>query len=133
MAKQAKQSNAKANNANAQSNQAANNANAAANTAKVKPTSTLKCCSAKTQKRMPPVKMLQVISKINQHPGVALRIKRWRNYKVGQSLLHCKLTPNLDHLDVLFYVEHGLMELRQPTQAEIKATQQKWAKTATAA
>lgn len=85
-----------------------------------------KCANAKVQKAKPQAKMLRVISKKGNHPGKALRIKRWDRYETGMTLQHCKETEGLDHLDVLFYVEHGLMELRDPTQKEVDAAVAAW-------
>lgn len=87
-----------------------------------------KCASAKAQLAKPTAKMLQYIASKGTHPGKALRIKRWHKYKVGQTLLHCKVTPGLDYLDVLFYQAHGLVTLAQPSNAQVQAAQSRWAK-----
>jgi len=87
-----------------------------------------KCALSRAQVAKPQAKMLRVISKIGTHPGKALRIKRWDRYAKGMTLQHCKETEGLDHLDVLFYVEHGLMELREPTEKEVSAAVEAWEK-----
>lgn len=87
-----------------------------------------KCALPRAQVAKPQAKMLRVISKIGTHPGKALRIKRWDRYSKGMTLQHCKETDGLDHLDVLFYVEHGLMELREPTEKEVSAAVEAWEK-----
>lgn len=85
-----------------------------------------KCASAKVPVAKPQPKMLRRIASIAKHPGHALRIKRYHMYKVGMSLAHCKATPGLDHLDVLYYVEHNLMTLREPTKAELAQDLAPW-------
>jgi len=85
-----------------------------------------KCATARTQRAKPQAKMLRVISVKGKHPGKALRIKRWDSYSKGMSLQECKETDGLDHLDVLFYVEHGMMELRPATDKEVEAAVTAW-------
>ena len=87
-----------------------------------------KCATARAQVAKPQAKMLRKISSIGTHPGKALRIKRWDRYSKGMTLQHCKETEGLDHLDVLFYVEHGLMELAEPTEKEVAAAVAAWEK-----
>jgi hypothetical protein len=87
-----------------------------------------KCVAPRTQKGKPQPKMLRVIAKKHNHPGTALRIKRWHLYKEGMTLQHCKETEGLDHLDVLFYAEHKLVTLRDATEAEYKAALEAWQK-----
>ncbi|QDP61623.1 MAG: hypothetical protein Tp138OMZ00d2C19078261_84 [Prokaryotic dsDNA virus sp.] len=86
------------------------------------------CAAAHVAKAKPQRKMLRVITKINEHPGKALRIRRFHLYREGMTLQDCKLTGGLDHLDVLFYVDHGLMELREATDEEFKAAEDAWLK-----
>ena len=88
-----------------------------------------KCANARPQVAKPQRKMLTKISKINKHPGKALRIKRFGSYKVGMTLQHCKETEGLDHLDIGFYVEHGLMEVTPATDKEYDAAVAEWKKT----
>lgn len=85
-----------------------------------------KCAAPRIQVAKPQHKMLQRIAHIGKHPGHALRIKRWHMYKVGMSLAQCKATAGLDHLDVLFYVQHNLMTLRPATAKEIAADTAPW-------
>lgn len=59
-------------------------------------------------------------------PVTGLRPKRWYNYSVGMSLWQCKVSMNRDHLDVLFYEDHGLMTLRNATDDEFKAMLDQW-------
>lgn len=87
-----------------------------------------KCANARVQVAKPQAKMLRKISSIGTHPGKALRIKRWDRYSKGMTLQHCKETEGLDHLDVLFYVEYGLMELAEPTEKEVAAAVKAWEK-----
>ena len=56
----------------------------------------------------------------------AHRIKRWRRYQVGMSLVHCRETAGLDHLDVLYYEKHGLMTLRPMTVEECREVLCRW-------
>ena len=87
-----------------------------------------KCASPRKQVAKPQSKMLRKIASIGEHPGKALRIKRWDRYKVGMTLQQCKETEGLDHLDVLFYEEHGLMTLTDPTDKEVDAAVAAWTK-----
>jgi len=87
-----------------------------------------KCATAKKNKAKPQPKMLRKITYIGKHPGVALRIKRYHLYRVGMTLQHCKETDGLDHLDILYYVDNGLMKLSEPTKAEVEAFEQQWLK-----
>lgn len=88
----------------------------------------IKGVAAMPQKAKPQPKMLRVIAKKGNHPGIALRVKRWHMYKEGMTLQHCKETEGLSHLDVLFWVEHGLVTLRDATEAEYKAALEAWQK-----
>lgn len=88
----------------------------------------IKGVASMQQKAKPQLKMLRVIAKKGNHPGTALRIKRWHLYKEGMTLQHCKETEGLSHLDVLFYAEHGLVTLRDATEAEYKAALEAWQK-----
>jgi len=92
-----------------------------------------KCAQARLQLAKPSAKMLRVITHMGQHPGRALRIKRWHLYRVGMTLQHCKETEGLDHLDVLFYEEHGLMQLRDATPEEVQSAEAAWQKSNTQA
>lgn len=76
-----------------------------------------KCAQAHPVKN-PPRRLFARLTKIKDHPGKALRIKRWGLYKDGMTLLHCRETPGLDDLDVGFYVQNGLMKLTQATDEE---------------
>ena len=87
-----------------------------------------KCVAAHVQKGKPQAKMLRKIGWVGKHPGTALRIKRWHLYKPGMTLQYCKETAGLDHLDVLFYVENGLMKLVEPTQKEYDDAVAAWQK-----
>ena len=42
------------------------------------------------------------------------------------SLLHCRETAGLDHLDVLYYAKHGLMTLRPMTVEERRDALRRW-------
>ena len=42
------------------------------------------------------------------------------------SLLHCRETEGLDHLDVLYYVKHRLMTLRDMTPEERRQALYRW-------
>ena len=89
------------------------------------------CAKAKANKAKPQPKMLRKISWIGTHPGKSLRIKRFHLYSLGMTLQHCKETDGLDHLDVLFYVEHGLMRLEEPSKEELAAVDKSWQKSNT--
>ena len=84
------------------------------------------CASAKVLKSRPHPSLLRVISRKGKHPGRAHRIKRWHRYRVGMSLLHCRETAGLDHLDVLYYAKHGLMTLRPMTAEERREALRRW-------
>ena len=85
-----------------------------------------KCASAKVLKSRPHPSLLCVISKKWNHPGRGYRIRRWDRYKVGMSVLHCRETPGLDHLDIGFYEKHGLMTLRPMTPEERREALRRW-------
>ena len=85
-----------------------------------------KSASAKVLKRAPRPSLLRVISRKGKHPGRAHRIKRWHRYQVGMSLVHCRETAGLDHLDVLYYERHGLMTLRPMTAEECRKVLRRW-------
>ena len=92
-----------------------------------------KCATAKVQRGRPHPSLLQVIATKGKHPGRAHRIRRWDRYEVGMSVLHCRMTEGLDHLDVLgYYVKHAgtdgrpLMTLRPMTEEERKAALARW-------
>ena len=84
------------------------------------------CVSAKVQKRRPHPSLLRVISRKGKHPGRAHRIKRLDRYQVGMSLLHCRETAGLDHLDVLYYAKQGLLTLRDMTPEERRDALRRW-------
>ena len=84
------------------------------------------CTSAKVLKSRPHPSLLRVISRKGKHPGRARRIKRWHRYQVGMSLLHCRETVGLDHLDILYYEKHGLMTLRPMTSEERREALHRW-------
>ena len=86
------------------------------------------CAKAKSNRAKPQPKMLRKIASIGEHPGKGLRIKRFHLYRVGMTLQHCKETEGLDHLDVGFYVENGLMTLAEPTKEELAAVEKQWQK-----
>jgi len=92
------------------------------------------CAQSRTQVGKLQRRMLSIIDTIGTHPGKALRVKRFADYKVGMTLQHCKETTGLDHLDVGFYVEHKLMTVRPATdkewEAAVKAQADQRAKTA---
>jgi hypothetical protein len=88
----------------------------------------IKGVASMPQKAKPQLKMLRVIAKKHNHPGTALRVKRWHMYKEGMTLQHCKETEGLSHLDVLFYEEHKLVTMRDATEAEYKAALEAWQK-----
>ena len=85
-----------------------------------------KCAEARIQRGRPHPNLLQVISKKNKHPGKGHRIRRWDRYSVGMSVLHCRVTYGLDHLDIGYYVRNGLMELRPMTDVERKEALARW-------
>ena len=85
-----------------------------------------KCASAKVRQKRPDSSLLRVISKKETHPGYGYRIRRWDTYEVGMSVLHCWETAGLDHLDIGFYEEHGLMTLRPMTQEERQDALRPW-------
>ena len=84
------------------------------------------CTSAKALRRRPHPSLLRMISRKGTHPGRAHRIKRWHRYQVGMSLLHCRETAGLDHLDVLYYERQGLMTLRPMTVEERRDALSPW-------
>ena len=85
-----------------------------------------KCASAKVLKSPPHPSLLRVISRKGKHPGRGYRIRRWHRYQVGMSVLHCRETPGLDHLDIGFYEKHGLMTLRPMTPEERREALRRW-------
>ena len=85
-----------------------------------------KCSHARVQRGRPHPTLLQVIASMGQHPGIGHRIKRWHRYSVGMSVLECRITHGLDHLDIGYYVKHGLMTLRPMTDAERTAALARW-------
>lgn len=85
-----------------------------------------KCASAQVRQRRPDSSLLRVISKKETHPGYGYRIRRWDRYEVGMSVLHCWETAELDHLDIRFYEEHGLMALRPMTREERQEALRPW-------
>ena len=85
-----------------------------------------KCASAKVLKRAPHPSLMRVISRKGKHPGRAHRIKRWHRYQEGMSLVHCRETAGLDHLDVLYYERHGLITLRPMTAEERREVLRHW-------
>jgi hypothetical protein len=74
----------------------------------------------------PQRKMLRAIESIKGHPGKGNCIKRFHLYKVGDTLLHCKVTEGLIPSDVTFYAELGYLTLREPTDAEYDAAIKAW-------
>lgn len=85
-----------------------------------------KCAMARIQKGRPHPNLLRIIAKKNPHPGRAFRIKRWERYEEGMSVLHCRVTEGLDHLDIGFYEKHGLMELRPMNEQELAVALERW-------
>lgn len=85
-----------------------------------------KCAQARLQRGRPHPSLLHIIASKGVHPGKAHRIRRWHRYDVGMSVLHCRITDGLDHLDIGYYVKHGLMKLRPMTDAERKAALAAW-------
>lgn len=85
-----------------------------------------KCAAIRVQSGRPHPSLLQVIEWKGNHPGKALRIRRWHRYEVGMSVLHCRITEGLDHLDIGFYVKNGLMRLRPMTDEERKVALARW-------
>lgn len=83
-------------------------------------------CKAQVQKAKPQMKMMRRIKWIGQHPGRALRIKRWHMYSLGMTLQQCKETEGLSHLDVLFWVDNGLMRLEDATPEQYNQAVQAW-------
>lgn len=84
------------------------------------------CAKAKVQKGRPHPSLLYIIESKGVHPGRFFRIKRWARYQVGMSVLHCRITEGLDHLDIGYYVKHGLMTLRPMDEAEKAAALERW-------
>ena len=84
------------------------------------------CASAKVLTNRPRPSLLRVIASKGEHPGYAYRIRRWRRYMVGMSLLHCRETAGLDHLDVLYYEKHRLVTLRPMTEEERREALRRW-------
>ena len=84
------------------------------------------CASAKVRQKRPNSSLLRVISHKREHPGRALRIKRWHKYKEGMSVHYCWETAGLDHRDLGFYEKHGLMTLRPMTQEERQEALRPW-------
>lgn len=89
--------------------------------------------SAQPQRAKPQRKMLRVIDKISGHPGKGNCVKRFHLYKVGMTLLHCKVTEGLIPSDVTFYAELGYLTLREPTEKEYAAAVAAWEKERAAA
>lgn len=80
-----------------------------------------KCAQGRVQIGKLQRRMLTKITKIGKKPPAPNRLKRWENYKVGQTLQHCKATDGLDHLDIGFYVAGGFMEVTPCTDKEYEA------------
>lgn len=91
-----------------------------------------KCAAGRVQRGRPHPNLLFVIASKGNHPGKGDRIKRWAQYKIGMSVLHCRITEGLDHLDIGYYTRHNgtdgkpLMVLRPMTDAERKAAVARW-------
>ncbi len=74
----------------------------------------------------PSANLLWKIGKINREPGRGECPRRWFNYKVGMSLWEAKIGYNLDHLDLLFYRDRGILDLVPCTDKEVQAAWKKW-------
>ena len=91
-----------------------------------------KCAAARVQRGRPHPSLLHVITSKGQHKGTGDRIKRWHLYAVGMSLLHCRITEGLDHLDIGYYCRNTgtdgkpLMTIRPMTDAERKEATARW-------
>lgn len=83
----------------------------------------IKGCLKRSQRAKVSGNMLRTISWLGVHPGKAWRIKRWHLYSVGLSLQHCKVTPGLSHLDVLYWVERGICKLVAPTKKAVESAE----------
>ena len=80
-----------------------------------------KCEAAVATVAKPQAKMMRVIADMDETgPQGGQRPKRWDNYAVGMTLLDCKAAEGCHPLDVLFWVEHGLVTLRDATPAEME-------------
>lgn len=91
-----------------------------------------KCAAGRIQRGRPHPSLLYIIERKGLHSGKADRIKRWHKYEEGMSLLHCRITEGLDHLDIGYYTRHKgtdgrpLMDIRPMTDAEVKAAVARW-------
>lgn len=91
-----------------------------------------KCSWARVQKGRPHPNLLRIITRKGAHPGKGDRIKRWERYEVGMSVLHCRVTEGLDHLDIGYYESHNgtdgkpLMSLRPMNEAEMAKALERW-------
>lgn len=81
---------------------------------------------AEAQIAKPTRPMLRTIASIKGHPGKGNCIKRFHLYKVGDTLMHCKVTEGLIPSDVTFYAQLGYLTLRDCTDAEYTAAVAAW-------
>ena len=81
---------------------------------------------ARPQHPRPRENMLRVIGSMGQHPGKDFRIKRWHLYRPGLNLLQCKELRGLDHRDVEWWADKGLVTLRPPTPEERDVATAPW-------
>jgi len=84
-----------------------------------------RCAQARVVER-PTRSMFRTIHKLCDHPGEGYRIRRWDNYKDGMTLLDTMEGNEMTHLDVLYYVKHNLMELREPNDQEFEKLMADW-------
>ena len=86
---------------------------------------TAKCALPMIVER-PTRNMFRTIRKLCDHPGEGYRVRRWDNYKDGQTLIDIMEGEDMTHLDVHYYVQHELMELVEPTDVEYEARLAAW-------
>lgn len=88
----------------------------------------VKCALPTPASKQPTRSQFRKLRKIKEHPGVGYRIRRWHNYQDGMTLLQCAEGADMTPLDVGYYVQHGFMELIDPTEEEYQAGINAWCK-----
>ena len=84
-----------------------------------------KCAAARPVER-PTRGMFRTIRKLCDHPGEGYRARRWKNYQDGMTLLDTMEGADMTHLDVMYYVKHNFMELKEPTDEQFNQGLAAW-------
>lgn len=76
--------------------------------------------------KRPTKSMFRRVHHIAPHPGKGHRIARWPLYTEGLRIIDAMMSPEMEHADLPYYVDHGFIQLVEPTDDEFAKEEREW-------